>query len=74
MDLDLGARADQDGDAYNVIGSLYLRQEAEESREDLTKKPTLILLCNNLARRRTDCAFRWLYKVLECEEFITTGG
>ena len=42
---------DQDGDEDIVIGSLYLPQEAERSKEDLTRKPAFLLLRNNSVRK-----------------------
>ena len=38
---------DQDGDEDIVIGSLYLPQETKQSKTDLTKRPSFLLLRNN---------------------------
>ena len=42
---------DQDGDEDIVIGSLYLPQEAQQSKTDLTRRPSFLLLRNKLVKK-----------------------
>ena len=42
---------DQDGDEDIVIGSLYLPQEAKQSKTDLSRRPSFLLLRNKLVKK-----------------------
>ena len=42
---------DNDGDEDIVIGSLYLPEEARQSKLDLTQRPSFLLLRNNLGNK-----------------------
>jgi hypothetical protein len=42
---------DQDGDEDIVIGSLYLPQEAHQSKADVTTRPSFLLLRNKLVKK-----------------------